>query len=230
LNSTLKNFTVPLFSGTTQDGVYVINFTDLSAGTYTYDWYANDTSNNRNGTFPTLTYTIAKADTSLSVAPLDTVTYPTEIGTGCERVAGDSGSTLTLWRNNTNVKSGTTSPQNQTSQPLGAGVWNFTCTISASQNYSAGTSANNYLTISQNNTNPIKLFFRNATGEYLNGNITATYSSDTNATAVLVYRQSGDLNLYRNDILKNTENGTNITLGAGRTITGSMQPQGKTGR
>jgi len=56
LNATLRNFTVPLSAGNT----YVINFTDVSAGTYQYKWYANDTSNTWNTT-DTLTYSVAQA-------------------------------------------------------------------------------------------------------------------------------------------------------------------------
>jgi len=55
------NLTVSLFSGNEREGTYVVNFTDLSAGTYWFIWYAEDTSGNWNGT-SNITYVILPAD------------------------------------------------------------------------------------------------------------------------------------------------------------------------
>ncbi|MFH1228841.1 MAG: DUF2341 domain-containing protein [Candidatus Aenigmatarchaeota archaeon] len=85
----------------------------------------------------------------ISVAPLTAVTYGTSTQTGCQRTTGDSGSLLTLYRNGTSVASGTSSPQNETSVVLGAAVYNYTCTISVTQNYTADTSLNNHLTVNK---------------------------------------------------------------------------------
>jgi PGF-pre-PGF domain-containing protein len=60
------NLTVPLFTGSNNRGIYVVNFTDLPAGIYWFLWYANDTSGNWNAT-PNITYVIQPSDNPISV-------------------------------------------------------------------------------------------------------------------------------------------------------------------
>jgi PGF-pre-PGF domain-containing protein len=60
------NLTVPLFAGSNNRGIYVVNFTDLPAGIYWFLWYANDTSGNWNAT-PNITYVIQPSDNPISV-------------------------------------------------------------------------------------------------------------------------------------------------------------------
>jgi len=61
-----KSILVPLMIGSKSDGIYVINFTDLSAGVYWFMWHANDTSGNFNET-SNITYVIEKADNLIKV-------------------------------------------------------------------------------------------------------------------------------------------------------------------
>jgi hypothetical protein len=66
LNTSLKNFTVSRYSGSSTSGVYVINFTDIPVGTYQYRWIANDSTGNTNAT-STLTFNITKSTNPLNL-------------------------------------------------------------------------------------------------------------------------------------------------------------------
>ncbi len=186
----------------------------LGAGVYNYTANITDTANYTIYQNSSL-LTVNPATPSLSVGDLASVTYPSATQTGCQRVSGDSSSTITLYRNGTQVAQNAASPANETLIILGAAVYNYTCTVSATANYTIFASANNYRIVSQNNTNPIEIYLSNDSLSALNQNITTTYPATTNATAYLAYAQAGTLNLYRNDILQISENGTNITRGAG---------------
>jgi len=63
LNSTLINFTVTC-SGSSTTKLCVINFTNIKAGAYQYQWLANDTSGFSNST-PITNYSVLKAPTSI---------------------------------------------------------------------------------------------------------------------------------------------------------------------
>jgi len=60
------NLTVPIFSGDESEGVYIVNFTGLNAGTYWFMWYAEDVSGNWNNT-SNITYVILPAANVLTV-------------------------------------------------------------------------------------------------------------------------------------------------------------------
>jgi len=115
----------------------------VPAGTFSYRFIGIDVVGKQNAT-NYATFTINKATPSLSVGPLTSITYGTATQTGCQRNSGDSSSTLTLYRNNTQVAQSTSSPINETSIVLGAGTYNYTCTITESQNYTLGYLANQY--------------------------------------------------------------------------------------
>ncbi|MEM5814824.1 MAG: hypothetical protein QXD77_03325, partial [Candidatus Aenigmatarchaeota archaeon] len=166
------NYTV----STKQGNEYYYSFTDLPAGSYNYKWYANDTSNNWNSSTQ-LTYAINRAASTLSVAfsPAATNTYGTTTTAYCNITAGDRTATITIYRNGTSAASGS---GNQTDTALlGAGVYNYTCTYAQSENYSASTNANNYLTINKAD-NPVALYLEGKS----NQNDTITYGTQSNAT------------------------------------------------
>ena len=121
-------------------GVAVYNYTCTYAATQNYS-AAVSADNDR---------TVGQGTPTLSVSPLATVTYPVAVQTGCERVAGDPNSTLTLDMNGTTVATGTTATINQTSISLLANnVYNYTCNISQTQNYTATVSTDNLRTVNK---------------------------------------------------------------------------------
>jgi PGF-pre-PGF domain-containing protein len=130
----------------------------LTLGAAVYQYVVNATGNaNYTDNTTGLTYYIFvnKASPSISIGPLN-VTYPTAAETGCERITGDSSSVIALYRNGTFVANGTSSPQNATngtSITIAVGVYNYTCTITATQNYTASTSANQYGYVSKGTLN-----------------------------------------------------------------------------
>jgi hypothetical protein len=179
--------------------VYSYNMT-MPAGTFYWKSYANDTSNNWNST-PQWTFTVAQAAPSLlvSFSPPTNVTYPTQTTASCGRVSGDPNSLLTFYRNGTQVAAGTSTPQSETAT-LVAGVYNYTCTINSTQNYTAATSLNNWLYVY---STPLVLTFSlnestawwndplNASGSFTSANgpvagstVSVNLSSQTRCTAV----------------------------------------------
>jgi len=93
-------------------------------------------------------YTISKESgaVSFSLSPSSPVIYPTQTNASCIRTAGDHASTITLYRNGSQVASGTTSPQSEVTTLIG-GIYNYTCVLSTSQNYTEATSASNILNV-----------------------------------------------------------------------------------
>jgi len=166
----------------------------LGAGVWNYSCYYLASRNYTAAYSINNNFVMSGGTPSMFVAPLASVTYPTATQTGCQLITGDAGATLTLYRNGTQAATGTTATINETAITLGAAVYNYTCVYTASANYSAGSSANNYLTVNQNSTNPVNLYF-NSTA---NANKTYTYPQFVNATGEAVYSNSGTVNLYRN--------------------------------
>lgn len=133
---------------TNENGEFYFFLVDLAAGEYVWRWYSNDTFGNWNYTDQWF-YVVSKETPYLSIGPLAPVSYGTSTQTGCERLIGDSSSTLTLFRNGTSIASGTLSPQNETDIVLGSGTYNYTCLISETQNYTAGSLNNQYRKINR---------------------------------------------------------------------------------
>ncbi|MFH1229170.1 MAG: PGF-pre-PGF domain-containing protein [Candidatus Aenigmatarchaeota archaeon] len=156
----------------------------LPAGTWNWSVRVNDTLNNINISYQ-MEFSIGKNTPDVSVAPLTAVTYGTSTQTGCQRTVGDSTSILTLLMNGTIVASGTTTPQNETSIVLGAAVYNYTCTISDTQNYTASSELDNYRTVNKG-TLGISISGTNKTypnSVYINGtSIGNSADSDVNYT------------------------------------------------
>jgi FlaG/FlaF family flagellin (archaellin) len=163
----------------------------LPAGTHSWESYANDTADQWS-TSTTQTFTINKANPILSVtfAPVSPVTYPTSTTTTCTRTAGDSSATLTLYRNGTSVSSGT-SPRTETIT-LGAAVYNYSCTIASTQNYSAGSSLNNYLTVNKG-ASTIYLYV-----DTVRASKSTTINTIVNYTSQMITPSSGNVELWTN--------------------------------
>ncbi|MFC1742302.1 beta strand repeat-containing protein, partial [Nanoarchaeota archaeon] len=167
----------------------------LPAGSWNYVCNASTTTNYEAAS-NTSGFTINKASTTLNLtaSPSWTETYGTATTVNC--TADNSEVTPTLYRNGTPVSI----PDVQT---LGAGTYGYVCNASATQNYT-GDSESNTLTINKAST---------STQLYLNGsqaNITVTYGTATNATAVT---DTGTVTLYRNGTP--VSNPEIATLGAG---------------
>jgi hypothetical protein len=175
----------------------------LGAGNYSYVYNSTGGVNYTSATSSAAILSVNKITPSLSVSisPGASVNYPNQTTTSCSRVAGDSGSLLTLYRNGTQVASGTSSPQSEVIT-LPAGGYNYTCTINATQNYTAASSANNNLIVSKTNADVI---------------ISPSTQSITYGTSVLQYCSSKSgttCKLYRNSVDITSQNNTNIVLAA----------------
>lgn len=199
LNSTWVDFTgIDVVKLTFNSTVYVgtnITLGNLSAGTYYYNWTANDTVGNTN-TSATFTYTVLPSTSSLALSTSSTSsTYGTAVTTNCTQVAGDNGATLTLYRNGTSINTSTTGTIMRT-DILAVGSYNHTCTYTASQNYTT-TSNSTYFTVNKA-TSTLSLSAVAPDGSDIaktNENITIN-ASLTSGT--------GTINLYINDILNTT--------------------------
>jgi hypothetical protein len=144
LNESLKNYTVGLYAGSATDGLYVINFTDLAAGSYQYRWLANDTSNLWNTT-GVISYTIAQNTSSTVYLWLNQTrgnyNYNTSNWANITAEAVNlEGKTIEIWTNYSDGQwkkwdSGSSPKQNLT-QFTSAGVWNFTANFT-NQNYTS---------------------------------------------------------------------------------------------
>ena len=165
------------------------NNSAIQLGVATYLWTCNTTLNS-NYTFNSVSVlqVVSIGTPSIFVAPLTTVNFGTFTQTGCERVAGDPSSILTLLRNGTQVNQSATSPINETNTTLPAGVWTYTCTQTDTQNYSSGITANNYLTVNHLNAN-VQIFPTTATQNY-------PYNTSQYCTSDYVA-----CSLYRNSVL-----------------------------
>jgi hypothetical protein len=113
---------------------YSKTFSSLAAGLYSYRWRANDTSNNW-GSTPTESYAVDKAPASLllNLEPSNVVTYIAQTNASC--IADNVESSPVLTRDSIAVS-------NPDAQTLAAGTYDYACTAAATQNYTAGSSAN----------------------------------------------------------------------------------------
>jgi len=114
--------------------MYSGSFSSLATGTYNYKWYANDTSNNWGAT-PTESYTVDKAPAILllNLEPSNVNTYLAQTNASC--IADNVESSPVLTRDSIAVS-------NPDMQTLAAGTYDYACIAAATQNYTAGSSAN----------------------------------------------------------------------------------------
>ncbi|MBI4981476.1 hypothetical protein HZC30_08055 [Candidatus Woesearchaeota archaeon] len=130
----LQNYTIT----TNLSGEFYYSYSNLGAGSYVWKMYANDTSNNWNSTSQ-YAISVSQADSSSSIhlylngSESDkNYTYGGYVNaTGTKTI---SEGTLNLYRNGSLVSSGSSVTENSI---LAAGVWNYTLTYPATQNYSA---------------------------------------------------------------------------------------------
>ncbi len=143
----------------------------LPAGTFYWKSYANDSLNNSN-TSDTWYFTVGKGANPLilTITPATTVVYPNTTTAVCSASVG----TPTLYRND----SGLTNQTNETIL-LGASVYNYSCNISATANYS-GNSTYKTLTVNKNTSTAN---FMNLTINGTESNKIYTYPAVSNATA-----------------------------------------------
>jgi len=150
----------------------------LGAGNYTYLYNTSGCTNySSNSETRLLNLTRIASVATVSILPASTVTYPNTTTTWCNITTGDSGATLNLYRNGSSKATGAGN-QYETIL-LGADVYNYSCTYAQSENYSASSDLNNYLTVSQNSSTAN---FMNLTINGTESNKSYTYPAVSNAT------------------------------------------------
>lgn len=136
-SGTPQNYTMSLASGTLQNGIWTYSQV-LPAGTFYWKSYANDTSNNWNSS-NVVVFTINKATPLIHLALNGTeadrsYTYPEAVNATGWVEQGDASATEVLYRNNTQVATGSPATEIAT---LPAGYWNYTYVYQESQNYTS---------------------------------------------------------------------------------------------
>ncbi|MFH1802324.1 MAG: LamG domain-containing protein [archaeon] len=121
---------------------YYFELSDLAAGTYYYRWHGNDTSGNMISS-PLQSYVVQKRTTSLwiQVSPGDTVGYGTTTITTCN--ANNAESQPELTRDITQLPGATDTGA------FAAGVYTYTCTSVATQNYTSAVAVPRELTVNK---------------------------------------------------------------------------------
>ncbi len=203
---------------------YYINFTQdqLGAvGTYNYTWYANDSADNWNSSATVIYYVVQNTTNLVDLYIVNsttnyknqnvTITYgPGESITANATAVYVSSGTANLTRNETFI-----SGASETAI-LGAGTYTYKVNMTGNANYSDNSTGSTfYLTVLQNATNLLLLYFNNGT-QYLNQNITVFYGTQTNVTGLHNY--SGvvpSINVYYNNGSYSLNN-TLTTLPAGQ--------------
>ena len=184
----------------------------LPAGTHYWKSYSNDTLNNMNVS-DTWSFTINKAVTDVKLylnGSQDnlTVTYPT--ATNATATLNISTLTFTLYRNGTQIDSGT-SPLSEVIT-LGASYYNYTASYDGNQNYTSD-SETFFLTVNKG-TSEIALYLDGTRGN-------RNYQNNTyaNFTVKLITPSSGNVELWTNysdGVTKQWDSGAspleNITL------------------
>ncbi|MEN7981865.1 MAG: hypothetical protein ABFQ65_00265 [Nanoarchaeota archaeon] len=168
--------------------VYNFTISGLSVGTYSYYWFANDTSGNVNNT-QNRTYTINQKIPSLNltITPLQSETYGIEtIATGSDCPAE---LTCNLYREHILV-------DNSDTQTLGVAVYNYTYNTTGNVNYSA-TSISKLLTITQASSSVYTYLDNSRSNKSINNN-TAIWLNGTLVTG------SGNIKIYNNGTLINS--------------------------
>ncbi|MFH0890107.1 MAG: S8 family serine peptidase [Candidatus Aenigmatarchaeota archaeon] len=185
LNSTnyTKNSADPVYNNSA--GNFWINLTDLSAGAYSYQWFANSTQNNWNATSP-LIFVIAK-NYSANLINLtinntnNDVSSPYDYMLNITAWKNFTEGNLTLYRNGSIVGTSGINQPNETVS-LGGGVYNYTVVLEETQNYSF-VNITRMLTVTQTPTG-ITLLLNGSAGNY-------TYDIRTTANFTAIVNISG---------------------------------------
>ena len=171
----------------------------LAAGIYQY--VLNTTGGQNYSSTPsidtqTLTVSKAQSSTSLTFDKTSPQTYGTSITPTCSLAIGVG--TLTLTMNGTTITSGNP-------LTLGAGTYQFNCSLAESQNYTSSQNASIFVI---NQAAPNLTYYLNS----LTQNITIQYPQKINASA---YATGGAVNIFRNGTTATSENSVNVTLAVG---------------
>ena len=186
---------------TNLSNVYMFNASDLSAGTYYYYWWANDTNGNFN-TSGVRYYVVGKADPDarmyLNGARNNlTASYGTQVnGTA---LSGFSG--VLLYRNGQDV----TSAENGKNIALPAGYYNYTAFFAGNQNYSQD-SETFFVNITKIQSS-VSLIFDVASPQVYGTSVNASCTTDNPEGVLKLYRNGADVTL--------SEMGANAVLPAG---------------
>lgn len=142
-NST-TNLTVQLHSGSRKSGIYVVNYTDLPAGTYWYQWIANDTSRNVNYTL-NLSYVVANA-TNLVTLTLNNASRNITIANGTAlRAVGKGAGRVFMYKNNTPILSqGNLSMISYYDPTLTLGIYEIKVNATGNSNYTSNSTGVTY--------------------------------------------------------------------------------------
>jgi hypothetical protein len=173
-------------------GSDVSDSTRLGNATYTFRYNTTGGNNWTSGAATARTLYVNKGtpQLTLTVSPAWASTYPTATTVTCSASSQNGETPPSLYRNDTDVNS----TENGVAVTLGASAYAYVCNTTATGNYTTNTTSNT-LTISQNTTNPVNLYLQNQ----LNQNQTITYGTQSNATSVAVYSNSGTIALYRDE-------------------------------
>lgn len=211
---------------TSYGDVYYFDVSDMAAGTYVWREFANNTDGfwNVTNSGEYWNYVIAKNSSTQDFMNLTIGTgtsgteenyqgtYPvTTNATGWHSsILNDQDITFTLYRNDSII--GSSNPQSNVIK-LGAGLYVYTYNTSGNENYTSSSKQFN-LTVQQNTTNPINLYFINSTGGFVNHNMTVSYEGQTNVTGYNIYPNSGTVHLFRDEVnVTDTEYDEWMTLG-----------------
>ncbi|MFQ6020812.1 MAG: hypothetical protein ACE5J4_02225, partial [Candidatus Aenigmatarchaeota archaeon] len=184
----------------------------LPAGIWNYTCNVTQTQNYTSATNSSI-YEVNKADptSSLHIAINGsesnqeyTYPYPTNT-TGWSDLSDNQDLTFNLYKNDNFIVGGDPATEDIL---LGVGNYTYIYNTTGGQNYTRG-NITRLLNITKNTTNPVKLYLND-----LNQNVTITYGTQSNATGIALYSDSGELNLYRDEQNANSENNSLITLAA----------------
>ncbi len=172
----------------------------LAAGSYTYLYTTSGGQNySSKGTIFDLIINGHNANVSLTFDKVSPQSFGTSLNVSC--LADSQEASAKLYRNNQEV----TLLENNQNIFLAVGIYNYTCNVSASQNYSYASASSNF-TI-QKIAGDIRLYFNG-----LENNFTLWSIQQSNITATTLY---GTLNIYMNGTNITSENGLNETRGVG---------------
>lgn len=135
VDTVLFSFDGVNYSTGVSGSVYFYNFTHLAVGSYSYYFWANDTSGNVNTTGE-LVYTVQQASSSCNLNSNSPVTYPGNVQVNLSCTNPES--IENLYRDGVNISS-----ENGTLVSLTAGTYAYVGNVSASQNYSGASSSIN---------------------------------------------------------------------------------------
>ncbi len=179
-------------------------FNELAAGIYTYSWSASDPSDNFNSTGD-LSYTIIQQTSTctLEINPASPIIYGTQTNASCS--CDNPETNARLFRDNLDV----TATENNQNILLGAGIYNYVCNASETQNYGSAEDTEAYLILPASPLSEMHLAINN-----LEADQTFTYPITTNASGWNdLVGQIITFNLYQNGNLISNPNINELSAG-----------------